>query len=99
MQNQSELLRVINQIFEIEKKVGQQVNIARNIERIKEAFGDMELQIHNPQGEKYNETRTDCEANIAGSSMKNLSVTNVIKPIIHFQGKIIQKGVVIVEGE
>ncbi len=99
MQHQSEILRIINQLFEIEKKTAQQNNIVRHIERIKDAFADMALQIHNPMGEAYNETRTDCEANIAGAKLDNLVVIDVIKPIVHLDGKIIQKGIIIVEGK
>jgi hypothetical protein len=98
MEHQAALLRVINQVFEIEKKTAQQTNIQRHIERIKDALGDMGLVVHNPQGEKYNETRTDCEASIAGAKLDNLSIVEVIKPIVHLQGMIIQKGIVIVEG-
>ena len=98
MEHQNELLRIINQVFDIEKKSAQQSNILRHIERIKDAFGDMEIMVNNPQGEKYNETRTDCEASVAGALVENLVVTDVIKPIVHHKGKIIQKGIVIVEG-
>ena len=62
-------------------------------------FEEMGYQIHNPSGEPYNETRTDCEASIAGSKVDNLVVAEVIKPIVRRQGVIIQKGVVIVESK
>jgi hypothetical protein len=38
--------------------------------------------IHDPLGEPYNETRTDCEAEIGGNNLQNLFISNVIKPII-----------------
>ena len=51
---------------------------------------------------KYNETRTDLEASIAGNSAENLIVTEVIKPIIRLRTSsgtttIVRKGIVVVE--
>jgi hypothetical protein len=106
-------LDILNQIFEIEKKAGQiqeSNSIARNINRLREIFDNelpnplgtgIGLIYVNPLGEDYNETRTDCEANIAGVSTENLKITEVIKPIIYYRdgGRkgIVQKGVVVVE--
>ena len=58
----------------------------------------------NPIGEKFNETRTDLEASIAGNSAENLVVTEVIKPIIRLRTNtgvttIVRKGVVVVESK
>jgi hypothetical protein len=97
MENQH--LRIINQVFDIERKSAQNAAILRHIERIRNTFEEMGYQIHNPSGEPYNETRTDCEASIAGSKVDNLMVAEVIKPIVRRQGVIIQKGVVIVESK
>ena len=91
------LLRIINQIFDIEKKSAQNAGILRHVERIKNTFDEMGYVIQNPMGEKYNETRTDCEASIVGTQIQNLVITDVIKPIVHNGGVIVQKGVVIVE--
>jgi hypothetical protein len=93
------LLRIINQVFDIEKKSAQNTAVLRPVERIKNTFDDMGYRIHNPIGEKYNEMRTDCEASIVGSKLDNLVVIDVIKPIVHHAGMIIQKGVVIVESK
>jgi hypothetical protein len=93
------LLRIINQVFDIEKKSSQNTSILRHTERIKNTFSEMGYNIHNPQGEAYSETRTDCDASIAGTQLNNLVVADVIKPIVHHQGIIIQKGVVIVESK
>jgi hypothetical protein len=53
------------------------------------------LTIHNPLGETYDQTRLDCEANIAGESTENLVITEVIKPIIRLKqgglNQIVQK--------
>ena len=91
--------RIINQVFDIERKSTQNAPILRHIERIRTVFEEMSYQIHNPSGEPYTETRTDCEASIAGAKIENLVVAEVIKPIVRRQGMIIQKGVVIVEGK
>lgn len=95
-------LKIINQVFEIEKKLAQRPegeSIRRNIARIKEYFLEMGYHIHNPQGEKYDETRTDCEASIAGTSAENLYIEEVIKPRVILRqegsGTIAQKAVVI----
>lgn len=104
----SKFLHVLNQIFEIEQKLGkiQEPNsIQRNIDKLKENCQSLfNLSFENPLGEKYNETRTDCEANIAGESTDNLVVVEVIKPIIRYKDDdgislIVQKAVVIVSGE
>jgi hypothetical protein len=91
-------LRIINQVFDIEKKSSTQNAILRHTERIYIAFDEIGFRVQNPQGERYFETRTDCEASIVGPSIENLVVTDVIKPIIHFKDRIVQKGIVIVEG-
>lgn len=98
-------LNIINQFFEIEKKLSSGPaglgSLDRNFERIKRFFEEMGYQIHNPAGEAYSETRTDCEASIAGDSVENLRIKEVIKPVViflqHGQPSIVQKGVVIVE--
>ena len=114
-------LDLINQVFEIEKKVSQlheQNSIQRNLNRIKglieedlfkgkdeaTSFG---ISYHNPLNEEFNDTRTDCEASIAGSVTDDLEITEVIKPIIYYSyfdsGKpmkgIAQKGVVVVQSK
>jgi len=106
-------LDVLNQVFEIEKKVStiQESNsIQRNINKLKEIFEELKtplsnetvgLYYYNPIGEDYNENRTDCEVSIAGTGTKNLVISEVIKPIINCRyggtNMIVQKGVVIVE--
>ena len=114
-------LDLINQIFEIEKKASQlreENSIQRNINRIKaiieedlfkakDEMTSFGISYHNPINEPFNDTRTDCEANIAGSSTENLKITEVNKPIIYCSfsengkqvKKIVQKGIVIVQSE
>lgn len=106
-------LELLNQVFEIEKKVSslkEANSIHRNLTKIKETFKNIfpsesseesGLSYYDPIGEPYNETRTDVEASIAGTSTERLIITEVIKPIIRYHkggiNTIAQKGVVIVE--
>jgi len=98
-----QVVNIINQVFEIEKKLsGAQANgsIQRNIDRIKNELEEMGYSFHNPINEKYDPTRTDCEANITGSGSGKLVITEVIKPVIRNtndgENKIIQKAIVVV---
>lgn len=97
------LINIINQIAEIDRKVDKENidSIRRNVDRVKSELLEMGLTYRFPVGERYDETRTDCEANIVGDETKNLIITKVIKPIIvqeeHGYQIILQKGNVIVE--
>lgn len=102
---------IIDQVFEIEKKlesIKEPNSLARNVNRLKECFEYLlpegGLIYQNPLGERFNETRTDLEASIAGNSTENLIVTEVIKPIIRLRTltgitTIVRKGVVVVESK
>ena len=103
-------LFMLNQLFEIEQKVGeiQEPNsVQRNIDRLKnffetEALSEGEgLIYYNPIGEKFDETRTDCEATISGTGHDHLEIIEIIKPIIFVKYSqtqmIAQKGIVIVQ--
>ncbi len=99
-------IKIINQLYEIERKASQKAemhSIQRNIDRIKNMYEETGLFIHDPLGESYNETRTDCEAEIGGDAVQNLFISNVIKPIIYQKAgnskNIIQRAVVIVESK
>ncbi|MEY2828712.1 MAG: hypothetical protein RIQ33_570 [Bacteroidota bacterium] len=98
------IAKIINQVFEIESKLKQEQiadKFERNFIKIKQTFEENGFTYHNPIGEKYTETRTDCEASISGSVGNNMKIIQVIKPIIHHieNGKniLLQKGIVIVE--
>jgi hypothetical protein len=102
MDHSKDHLRIINQLFEVDKKIRSihgAEGVLRNLERIKNYFEEMGYHIYNPLGEPYSETRTDCEASIAGTSTENLYIQEVIKPIVHQvqqgESRIIQKGIVI----
>lgn len=111
-------LDFMNQIFEIEKKsanLKEENSIQRNLNKMKgileEEFfkgtATIGLTYHNPLGEIYSDTRTDCEATIAGTSVENLEIIEVIKPIIFIayqEGEkilkvIVQPAVVIVQSK
>lgn len=98
-----QIVNIINQVFEIEKKLGANGSstIQRNLDRIKAELSDMGYDYHNPVHEKWDETRTDCEANVAGALKSKMIITEVIKPVVHQKEagskKIIQKAIVVVE--
>jgi hypothetical protein len=111
-------LDFMNQIFEIEKKsanLKEENSIQRNLNKMKgileEEFfkgsSNIGLTYHNPIGESYSETRTDCEATIAGTGVEKLEIIEVIKPIIFYSYQeeekikkiIVQPAVVIVQSK
>ena len=111
-------LDFMNQIFEIEKKTANLIeenSIQRNLNKMKAILAEeffkgsstIGLNYHNPIGEKYSDTRTDCEATIAGTSIENLEIVEVIKPIIFYtylenekvKTVIIQPAIVIVQSK
>jgi hypothetical protein len=111
-------LDLINQIFEIERKtllLNEENSIKRNISRLKDLIenelftntsGIIGLNYHNPIGEAYSETRTDCIGSISGTSSEELEIVEVIKPIIYcsfFDGNvmrvIVQKAVVVAQSK
>lgn len=111
-------LDFMNQLFEIEKKttyLKEENSIQRNLNKMKGIFEEeffkgsstIGLTYHNPLGESYTDTRTDCEATIQGTEIENLEITEVIKPIIFYSYKdadkvlkiIVQPAVVIVQSK
>ena len=111
-------LDFMNQIFEIEKKsnnLKEENSIQRNLNKMKgileEEFfkgsSTIGLTYHNPFGESYSDTRTDCEATISGIGVENLEIIEVIKPIIFYAYQendkvikiIVQPAVVIVQSK
>lgn len=99
-----EFLFVINQVFEMENKTAKLTetnSLQRNLDKIKNQFEQFGLTYSDPLGERFDETRTDCEATITGSDTAHLEIVEVLKPIIRFSQNgnsvIVQKGVVIVK--
>lgn len=100
------VLITLNNLYEIEKKVskhGDVGNVMRNVDRIKDALLEVGVFYEDPMGQKFKETRTDLDASIAGTGTENLSVVEVIKPIIRAGetsfSRVIQKGIVVVESD
>jgi hypothetical protein len=98
------VLQTLNNLYDIERKLhmhGDPGNAQRNVARIKDAFGSENIFYEDPMGQKFNETRTDLEASIAGSRVEDLVVIEVIKPIVRFGeqafSRVIQRGIVIVK--
>ncbi len=97
-------IQLINQLVEIKQKVLQEdleKKFERNLNRVFSIIENEGFICQYPLGEKYNETRTDCEANIIGNESKNMIITQVIKPIIYKKTpeglSLAQKGIVMVE--
>lgn len=106
-------LDLANQLFALAQKADQleeSHSLQRNFDRLQlmlserlEVFAEpgVGLEVHNPLGESYDETRTDCSASIAGEGLENLTIVEVIKPIIRLRheqmSRIVQQGVVIVK--
>lgn len=98
------LLSIVNNVYELDvksQKNGDSVNITRNVEKIKSALLEADIFYEDPIGQLYKETRTDLEATISGVGSNNLTVVEVLKPIIRHGkpslSRVIQKGIVIVE--
>lgn len=96
----------LNHLYEIERKLalhGDSAGIARNVERIKDAFAGERVFYEDPMGQSFSETRTDLEASISGEGTENLVVIEVVKPIIRAGdqtfSRVIQKGIVVVKSK
>lgn len=99
-------LTLINQIFDLRRKaerMDQGRSVLRNLRRMSAALEEMGFTWHDPTGEAYDETRTDCEASIAGDSSQQLHIAETVKPIIRLthagRPQIVQRAVVVVKGE
>lgn len=97
-------LMLLNNLYEIEKKLtihGDSGNASRNVEKIKDILAGEQLFYEDPINQVFKETRTDLEATISGESTENLTVTEVVKPIIRYgndqYSKVVQKGIVVVK--
>ena len=92
---------IINQLFEIEKKVSDHNldMLTRNLTRIHHQLEEMGYQIVNPVGKRYDERDASVEANILNPNAT--MITRVLKPVIYTTENgnytLLQKGVVIVE--
>ncbi len=95
--------RILNQVFEIGKKSKKNSFsvIDRNLANVFSEFEQEGFFVENPEGQAYDERRTDYQATIVGDQMHRLVITEVMKPIIYLKTgsdtKLVQKGVVIAE--
>ncbi|CAN5436405.1 hypothetical protein BH10ACI2_BH10ACI2_01630 [soil metagenome] len=97
------VLSVLNDVFLLEKRILQTQGadkLLRYTIRIREHFAEFGYVIEDPTGQTFNETRTDCEASIAGVSTENLIIKDVLKPIVRFRQNertvLVQRAVVVV---
>lgn len=101
------MIPILNQIFELQSKMTQLDvldKFSRNINKLHHICLEEGYSIHDPIGEKYNDSRTDCEASIVGTMSDSMYISQVIKPIIYHMDKkgektIVQKGIVLVESK
>ena len=113
------VINQLYEIEEKLKRLDNCASLRRNIDKMKDAFAEeglpaidvgggscsIRLTYEDPMGQPFKETRTDLDATIAGVSIDNLFVVEVIKPIIRITVKdggpdfsrVVQKGIVIVE--
>ena len=94
------LIEIANQLHALEKKMSKDVNAGlylRHVQRIRQSLEDVGITYHNPEGEKYSDTRTDIEATLTGDVSENMFIKEAIKPIVLYNEQIVQAGIVIVE--
>jgi len=97
---------IINQLHALDTRARQSADsdfYRRRIERIHDLLKDIQLLVHDPLGEMYSSTRTDCEAILEGEPGESMKIVEVIKPIIYYSvgetRRLIQPGVVLVKGK
>ena len=95
-------LELINHFFDLMLKIersGDKDKYERNFNRIFDTFTEEGFRVHNPQGEAYNETRTDYEATFTSDTPGHI-IQEVVKPTIYFQSpsgqiELLQKAIVL----
>ena len=95
--------KMANLVFDLDKKIlskDTNTGLQRIYDKMKQTIEEAGIYLYNPIGERYAETRTDVDANIAGTAMENLVISDVIKPVLYKNDNgrkvLLQKGVVIV---
>lgn len=103
MVKSSDMLRLINTIFDAKKKISTTDSggvVERSFQRMVEQLEEMGLRMHSPLHESYDEARTDYEANLNTAKGK-LIIIDVLKPAVYQlengKASLIQKAVVIVD--
>jgi len=99
-----DLFGIMNELFKLKKRISRSSEaeaLGKYVYKVTQKVEDMGLYYEDPSGEAWDDTRTDCEASIAGESGDDLVITDVMKPIIRLRSegftRVVQKGVVIVE--
>ncbi len=99
--SESIVIELLNQIFEIEKKIKAsnfENSLYRNLRRMKQPFEDFGYRCYDPLGEKYFFNRPDCELTGSGDEGDESLIVEVIKPVIlheaQGENRIVQKAVV-----
>lgn len=97
------LCQMANQVFSLDQKLAKleyPSGTARNVRRLRQSLESFGVRYHDPIGEAYDETRTDCEASISGEKSEGLYIIETIKPIVRLDTsdvqQIIQRALVIV---
>ncbi len=94
--------KVLTDLYRMERALTDDPSrIGRYIERIKDTIREHGWFFEDPHGQDFSETRSDLEVSIAGDSVDDLVVVDVIKPIIRrgdaMESKVVKRGVVVVE--
>ncbi len=97
---------IINQLFSLEirtRSLSDADFYQRRFDRIRDLLKDNHFYVHDPLGETYEYTRTDCDVILQGESHPPLIIVEVIKPIIYLTNddsrRLLQAGVVIIQGQ
>ena len=105
MITETTLLKTINQLHEVKRQATKENNqpILRASQRVATYLEEDGIIVHDPIGEAYNISRTDCEANLLSEKTEHLYISEVIKPMVYWikegRREIIQRAVVIVEAQ
>lgn len=109
-------MKSLNTLYSMRRKLRRVSDgdaLARSISVLEQLFREewcnqsIGFSAHDPTGEVYSETRSDCDASIAGESAEHLVIVETLKPILHLLDKstqpersfVIQKGSVVVRSK
>lgn len=110
------VIKSLNTLHGLRKKagrIGDSRPLGRGLEAMERLFSKgwidpaIGFEMSDPTGEDYSETRSDCDASIAGDSVDDLVIVDTLKPIIRVVAKygdgqssmVIQKGAVVVRSK
>ena len=94
--------KILNNLYQMERVLTRNPGVAmRYVARMKDALRENGWFFEDPQCQGFSETRSDLEVRIAGESVDDLVVVEVVRPIIRRgdekRSQVVQKGVVIVQ--